>query len=145
MDMEAKEHIIKTWFADNRIWISTDTGSRYSQPLEAFPALFYASEDERNDYKLWLNGTSLRWEKVDEDIHISNFYDSESVNYDNEVNKLLSRFPWLDLKAFAEYIGMHWTKLARFRFGIWTPSPETMLKIKDGIKAIGKEMCAAVL
>ncbi|MDE6199859.1 MAG: hypothetical protein K2L55_01030 [Muribaculaceae bacterium] len=97
------------------------------------------------DYKLWLNGTSLRWEKVDEDIHISNFYDSESVNYDNEVNKLLSRFPWLDLKAFAEYIGMHWTKLARFRFGIWTPSPETMLKIKDGIKSIGKEMCAAVL
>lgn len=143
--METKEYITKVWFADNRIWISTNIGSQYSQPLEAFPALFYASENDRADYLLWLNNTSIRWEKIDEDIHISNFYDSESVNYDNEVNDLLSRFPWLDLKVFAEYIGMHWTKLARFRFGIWTPSPETMAKIKNGIKSVGKEMCTATL
>ena len=55
------------------------------------------------------------------------------------------KFPWLDLKVFAEYIGMHWTKLARFRYGVWTAGPETMSKIRNGIKAIAKEMSAAAL
>lgn len=143
--MNTADKINKVWFADGRIWISTDTDVQYSQPLEAFPALYYASAEERQDFYLWLNNTSIRWKKIDEDIHITNFFESESVNYDNEVNDLLKRFPWLDLKAFADYLGMHWTKLARFRFGIWTPSPETMQKIKNGIRAIGKEMSAAVL
>ena len=82
---------------------------------------------------------------MDEDIHISIFFKQETVNYDNEVYHLLSRFPYLDMKNFAEYIGMHWTKLARFRYGVWTPTTETIEKIKKGIIAIGKEMSAAVL
>lgn len=136
--------IQQVWFADNRIWIATEGGSIYSQPLEAFPALFLASKEERENYYIWSNDTSIRWENLDEDIHVSNFFEKETVNYDNEVNRLLSRFPWLDLKAFAEYIGMHWTKLARFRYGVWTPAPETFAKIKNGIRSIGKEMSTAV-
>ena len=58
---------------------------------------------------------------------------------------MLSRFPYLDMKAFAEYLGMHWTKLARFRCGVWKPNAETMDKIRKGIVDIGKEMAAAVL
>lgn len=136
--------IQKVWFADNRIWISTDEGASYSQPLEVFPALFCATADQRKDFYLWADNTSIRWENLDEDIHVSNFFENETVNYDNDVNKLLSRFPWLDLKAFADYIGMHWTKLARFRYGVWTPSPETMTKIKNGIISFGKEMATAL-
>ncbi len=137
--------IQKLWFADNHIWIVTEDGSRVGQPLEAFPALFLATPEERENYYLWDDYTSIRWEKLDEDIHVSNFSKPERVNYDNEVNRLLSRFPWLDLKGLAQYLGMHWTKLARFRYGVWTPSPETLAKIKNGIRAIGKEMSAAVL
>ena len=143
-DMKSKE-ITKVWFSEGRIWIATNQGEQYSQPLEAFPALYYADAAERKQFYLWHDNTSIRWEKIDEDIHISNFFEKESVNYDNEVNQLLTRFPWLDMKAFAEYIGMHWTKLARIRFGIWTPTPETLQKIKTGIRTIGKEMSAAVL
>lgn len=137
--------IKKVWFADNRIWIATDDNSQYSQPMEAFPSLFLATPEDRNDYYLWSDNTSIRWEKLDEDIHVSNFFENQTVNYDNEVNALLSRFPWLDLKEFANYIGMHWTKLARFRYGVWTPKPETFAKIKEGIKAIANEMNAAIL
>lgn len=137
--------IQKVWFEKNQIWITTEDGTQYSQPLEVFPALFLATPEERCNYYLWCDDTSIRWDKLDEDIHVSNFFEHETVNYDNEVNNLLSRFPWLDMKAFAEYIGMHWTKLARFRFGVWTPTPETYEKIKNGIKSIGKEMSAAVL
>lgn len=136
--------IKRVWFADNQIWITTEDGTEYSQPLEVFPALLFASDEEREQYYIWNDDSSIRWDKIDEDIHVSNFFERETVNYDNEVNNLLSRFPWLDLKGFAEYIGMHWTKLARFRYGVWTPAPETVARIKNGLRAIGKEMSAAV-
>lgn len=139
------EAIDKIWFLDGRIYMSTISGKTFSQPLEAFPTLKDASEYQRNDYYLWDNNQSIRWEEIDEDIHISNFYETERVNYDNEVNHLLSRFPWLDLKEFAKYLGMHKSKLDRFRYGIWTPSEETVKKIKEAIIALGKEMSAAVL
>lgn len=140
-----EDSIKKLWFADNRIFILTSDGEQYSQPLEAFPALFNATPAQRENYYLWDDNKSIRWEDIDEDIHISNFFEPETVNYNNEVNHLLSRFPYLDMKAFAEYLGMHWTKLARFRYGVWTPSTKTIEKIKNGIIAIGKEMSAAVL
>lgn len=139
------DKIKKLWFEDDRICILTDKGERYSQRLEVFPALFCATQSQREKYYIWDDGRSIRWEDLDEDIHISSFFKQESVNYDNEVNRLLSRFPYLDMKAFAEHLGMHWTKLARFRYGVWTPTHEAMKKIRNGILAIGKEMSAAVL
>jgi len=137
--------IKKVWFADNRIWIELENGKQYSQPLEAFPALFLATPEERENFYVWADDTSIRWEKLDEDIHVTNFFENETVNYDNEVNKLFTRFPWLDLKGVAEYLGMHWTKLARFRYGVWTPSPTVLASIKEGIKSMAKEMSVAVL
>lgn len=139
------DSIKKLWFADGRIFILTSNGERRSQPLEAFPALFCATPAQRGRYYLWDDGRSIRWEELDEDIHISNFFEDETVDYDNEVNRLLSRFPYLDMKAFAEYIGMHWTKLARFRYGVWKPNAETMEKIKQGIVSAGKEMMTAAV
>ena len=139
------ERIQKLWFEKGHICILTSKNDTYSQPLEAFPALLDATPAQREKYYIWDEGRSIRWEELDDDIHISNFFEQETVNYDNEVNHLLSRYPYLDLKGFAKYLGMHWTKLARFRYGIWQPSPETVARIKNGIIAIGKEMSAAVL
>lgn len=133
------------WFDDNRIYIKTKRGETLSQPLEVFPALFLASAEQREKYKIWGEEQSIRWEELDEDIHISDFNEVETVNYDNEVNRLLSCIPFLDIKAFAQFLGVHWTKLARFRYGVWTPSPEIVAKIKDGILAIRKKVSAAVV
>ena len=137
--------IKKVWFADNRIWVEIEDGKQYSQPLEAFPALFLASQKDREDFYIWAQGTSLCWGKLNEDIHVSNFFENETVNYDNEVNELFTRFPWLDLKGVADYLGMHWTKLARFRYGVSTPGKAVLNSIKEGIRAMAKEMSAAVL
>lgn len=140
-----KERIELVWFNDNRIYIQTNLGETLSQPLEVFPALFLASEEQRERYKIWGENQSIRWEELDEDIHVSDFRESETVNYDNEVNRLLSIFPFLDMKAFARHIGMHWTKLARFRYGVWTPSPEAIDKIRNGVEYIKKELSAAAV
>ena len=140
-----KQSIERIWFSDENICILTSENEQRSLPLEVFPALFYATEEERQDYYLWDDNRSIRWEKIDEDIHISNFYDEETVDYDNEVNHLLSKFPYLDCRAFAERIGMHWTLLERLRFGVVKASASTVQRIREGIRAIGKEMSAAVL
>lgn len=141
---EMEEQIKSLWFEDGQIKIRTDRGEELSHPLEVYPALLWATPAQREKYYLWDNNRSVRWEELDEDIHISHFHEVEAVNYDNEVNDLLSRFTWLDLKAYAQYIGMHWTKLARFKYGVWTPTPETLAKIKDGLKEIGKEISASL-
>lgn len=138
------ERIQKLWFEGGRIYILTDQAQTYSQPLEAFPTLFNATPSQREKYYIWDEDRSIRWKELDEDIHISNFFEPETADYDNEVNRLLSRYPYLDMKGFAEYLGMHWTKLARFKYGIRKPSAETIARIKNGIIAIGKEMSAAV-
>lgn len=137
--------IERVWFSGDRIFVHTATGEQYSQPLELFPALMEATPQQREDFKVNRWRDSIRWDGIDEDIHISSFFDATTANYDNEVNRLLSRFPWLDMKKFAEYVGMHWTKLARYRYGVWTPSPETLKKIKAAIITLGKEMTAAAI
>lgn len=137
--------INKVWFTQSHIFIKTDDGLEYCQPLEVFPALMDATREQRENYCMTSWRDSIHWPEIDEDIHVTNFFEHETVNYDNEVNHLLSRFPWLDIKVFANYIGMHWTKLARFKYGVWTPTPETYKKIKLGIIALGKEMSATTL
>lgn len=139
------EHIEKVWFEDNHIWIQTETGKKYHQPLEALPTLLDATDKQRENFYLWDDNQSIRWDEIDEDIHISNFIETYTVNYDNPVNNLLSRFPWLNLAAFAEMAGMHKSKLDRFRYGVWTPSQETLNTIRETIIKAGKEMCAAML
>ena len=136
--------IKRVWFEENKILIVTLDGEVLSQPLEVYPSLLEATDEQRYDYEIWDEGQSIRWEIIDEDVHISEFYEKETVNYDNEVNRLLSRFPYLNLKAFAEYIGMHWTKLARYRYGVWTPGESDLEDIKSGLQRIGREMLEAV-
>lgn len=137
------DSIDKVWFGEGRIWILTTEDETKSQPLEIFPTLFYASDNLREAYYLWDNNRSIRWDALDEDIHITSFFEDATVNYNNEVNGILSKFPYLDIKVLAEYLNMHWTRLARLKFGVIPASKDTIKKIKDTIIALGKEMSAA--
>ena len=67
--------IEKLWFDANRIYLLTDAGETLSRPLEAFTVLKEASESERLDFKIGRFGDDIRWEKLDEDVHLSSFYD----------------------------------------------------------------------
>ena len=60
------------WFDANRIYMKTDGGETFSRPLEAFPLLKDASDRERLDFKIGKFGDDVRWESLDEDIHICN-------------------------------------------------------------------------
>lgn len=134
------DSIAKVFFNNGFIGIETAMGDTRTLPLEVFPALYYADDKQRIDFHLWDGNHCIRWDTLDEDIHISHFYEEEKVNYDNEVNCLLAKFPYLDIKALADVIGIHWTLLARMKFGVVSASGEMLNRIKSGLHAIGKEL-----
>ena len=134
--------IEKVWFDANRIYLLTDGGESLSRPLEAFPVLKEASEPERLDFKIGRFGDDIRWEKLDEDIHVSSFYDTVEPNPDNEVARIFSKFPQINVSEMAKYIGINKSLLAKYIYGIKKPSAERMLKIKESFHLMGQELIA---
>ncbi len=138
------DKIVKVWFSDKRIYVLTDDGTQKSRPLEAFPRLMDASEGERYEFEIWADGQSIRWNDIDEDIHFSSFDDTTEPNPNNEVARLIESVGVIDVAAFAKLIEMRKSKFNLFRYGIWTPSIETLQKIKDGFRQIECRIAAVL-
>ena len=134
--------IEKVWFNNERIYLLTDNGETLSRPLEAFPVLKEASEADRNDFKIGRFDDDIRWEKLDEDIHISSFYETVEPDPENEVGRIFRQFPQLNVSEMARYIGINKSLLAKYIYGIKKPSEERMRQIKDALHVIGKELIA---
>lgn len=134
------EKISKLWFDGNRIYIQTNEGMVYSRPLEAFPVLKKASEEARNEYAISKDGDAVRWEKLDEDIHISSFHDTTEPNPDNEIARIFNRFPVLNISEVAHAAGMSETLLARYIYGMKLPSEERKTQIRSALHKIGREL-----
>ena len=123
--------IEKVWFDTNRIYLLTDGGETLSRPLEAFPVLQDASESDRLDFKIGRFGDDIRWEKLDEDIHVSSFYDTVEPDSDNEVARIFNRFPQINVSEMARNIGINKSLLAKYIYGIKKPSVERMQQIRQ--------------
>lgn len=78
--------ITKVWFEGGRIYIATNDGKTYSRPLEYFPILKEATDDQREAWKINKFGDAIRWEEIDEDIHLSSFYDMEETDAPPRIN-----------------------------------------------------------
>lgn len=138
------EKIDKVWFSGNRIYVLTSSGEEKSRPLEAFPRLFDATDNQRNDFYVWAEGESIRWDEIDEDIHLSSFDEETEPNYDNDIAKMLDSVGVIDIEAFSQMIGMPKAKLDLFRYGIWIPSEESILKIKEGLHQIENRIASVL-
>ena len=121
--------ISKVWFDNDRIFIATDEAKTYSRPLEAFPVLKDATVEERNAFTIGRFGDDIRWEGLDEDIHISSFFETTEPVYDNEVGHLFHQFPQLNV-------------LAKYIYGIKRPTPERMQQIKSAMHILGQQLMA---
>jgi len=58
-------------FVNGLILTTTTDGKVYSRPVDVFPILRKASDVERQAYTIGKFGDDVRWEAIDEDIHIS--------------------------------------------------------------------------
>ena len=134
--------IQKVWFDDQRIYVLTDDGQTMSRPLEAFPVLKEASSRDRNAFSIGRFGDDIRWETLDEDIHISSFYETTEPDMTNEVARLFLMFPQLNVSEMARYIGINKSLLAKYIYGIKRPRPERLAQIKDAFHAVGEKLIA---
>lgn len=141
--MDKKIKIV--WFDDMRIYVMTYNNEILSLPLEVSPVLLFASPEERMQFKIWDDNESIRWESLDVDINVSHFYENVTVNYDNDVNRMLSRLDWLDIKKFAHKIGINWEKLMYYKTGIRKPSEEMLALISNGLHSVRREMAMAAI
>ena len=102
------------WFDANRIYVKTDDEKTFSRPLEAFPLLKDASDKERLDFKIGKFGDDVRWESLDEDIHISSFFETVEPDYENEIAMIFKRFPQLNVSEVARSMGINKSLLSKF-------------------------------
>jgi len=136
------EAIKKVWFDGGRIFILTDQGNTYSRPLEAFPLLLDASDEQRAKYEIGLDGDDLHWDDIDEDIHISSFFESAEPNMDNPIAEVFHRFPQLNVSEVARTMGINKSLLSRYIYGIKKPSQQRVDQIMSTIRNLGQQMAS---
>ncbi len=60
----------EVWFTQNMLYLRLEDGREIGAPLDWFPKLFGASEEERNGWRLVGNGIGIHWEMLDEDVSV---------------------------------------------------------------------------
>ncbi|MBE7530220.1 MAG: DUF2442 domain-containing protein [Chloroflexi bacterium] len=58
-------------FQDDALVVRLSDGREISAPLEWFPRLRDATDEQRNNWRLIARGIGIHWEDVDEDIAVS--------------------------------------------------------------------------
>lgn len=142
LEENVDETIKKVWFEGGRIYMLSSQGIEYNRPLEAFPVLKEASQEEKNNFSIVLHGTALRWDSLDEDIHISSFYNTEEPNMMNEVAAIFRQFPQLNVSEVARSMGINKSLLSKYIYGIKKPSPQRMQQIKETLHFLGEQLIA---
>lgn len=89
-----------------------------------------------------MRGEALRWKAIDEDIHISSFYDTTEPDTTNEVAAIFKRFPQLNVSEIARNMGINKSLLSKYVYGIKKPSDLRLMQIEETLRASGKELAA---
>ena len=129
----------KLWFADDKIFITTDTGKELWQSLLWYPRLRQATDEQRSRYEI--DDEGIRWDEIDEDVSL------ESFLYDNPepagIALIFRKFPELNAAAISRRIGMKQSLLAAYISGRKKPSDTQEVRIKNEIRAFAKELSTA--
>lgn len=142
MKTDIMEAIVKLWFDSGRIYILTNLGNTYSRPLEAFPLLLEATPEQRSKYEIGIDGDDIRWDDIDEDIHISSFFVTEEPDTNNPIAQVFRQFPQLNVSEMARSIGINKSLLSRYIYGIKKPSEQRKEQILNCIRQLGREMAS---
>jgi len=123
----------------------TNNGETYSRPLEAFPVLKEATEKQRMAFKVGKDKTDVRWDELDEDIHINSFFDKTEPDGNNVVAQTLKQFPQINISALAKQIGINKSLLAKYIYGIKKPSEKRKKEIENALHTLGEKLMAVEL
>jgi len=93
-------------------------------------------------YEIGLDGDDIHWDELDEDIHISSFYETAEPDLNNPISDVFHKFPQLNVSEVARSIGINKSLLSRYIYGIKKPSAQRTEQILNTIRQIGREMAA---
>jgi len=67
---KSNSRALKVWFTDEHICLKLSDGREIKTPLEFYPRLKKASDQDRKAFELDSSGTSIHWPKLDEDLTV---------------------------------------------------------------------------
>ncbi len=70
ISIENPPKAIDIWFTDHMMYVRLEDGREVGTPLEWFPKLRNATDDQRNNWRLIGNGIGIHWEELDEDLNV---------------------------------------------------------------------------
>ena len=128
--------ITKIWFENDRIYGLTDDGRTLWQSLLYYRHLRYATDEEREQYRIGHFG--IHWEKLDEDVSFESFEydDPEPVG----ISKFFLSHPEINASAIARRLGIQQSLFAAYINGTKKPSKEREELILNEIRALGVEL-----
>lgn len=128
--------ITKIWFENDRIYGLTDDGRTLWQSLLYYRHLRYATDEEREQYRIGHFG--IHWEKLDEDVSFESFEydDPEPVG----ISKFFLSHPEINASAIARRLGIQQSLFAAYINGTKKPSKEREEMILNEIRALGAEL-----
>jgi hypothetical protein len=128
--------ITKIWFENDRIYGLTDDGRTLWQSLLYYRHLRYATDEEREQYRIGHFG--IHWEKLDEDVSFESFEydDPEPVG----ISKFFLSHPEINASAIARRLGIQQSLFAAYINGTKKPSKEREELILNEIRALGAEL-----
>jgi hypothetical protein len=59
---------VNIWFDDTKMYLVLDDGRELSVPINWFPTLRDATQQQRNNWRFIGDGEGIHWEDLDEDI-----------------------------------------------------------------------------
>ncbi|MDK2879881.1 MAG: hypothetical protein PWR06_2597 [Thermoanaerobacteraceae bacterium] len=65
-----KANAMELWFDDDKFYVLLSDGREIGVPLDWFPKLKKANDNQRSKWRLIGNGIGIHWEDLDEDISV---------------------------------------------------------------------------
>ncbi|MDX2301679.1 MAG: DUF2442 domain-containing protein [Microscillaceae bacterium] len=65
---------VDLWFEDSKMYLRLADGRELGIPLDWFPKLRDASEEQRNHWRFIGNGQGIHWEDLDEDLSVAGLW-----------------------------------------------------------------------
>jgi len=140
--------IERVWFDDEDIYILTNDGTQKSHPLRWFDRLWNATTEQRERYELSSWGDSIHWPELDEDLSLEGFYTfnkDEIEKQENDVARVFSQFPAINITRFAERVKINRSLLASYVCNEKKPGSKNRKQIEVALHQLGKDLLAVKL
>ena len=68
--IESVPKAVELWFTDDMLYVRLDDGREVGTPLEWFPKLRNATDQQRNNWRFIGKGVGIHWEELDEVLSV---------------------------------------------------------------------------